>query len=662
MFFKLSLRNVGRSFKDYGIYFITLILAVSIFYIFNSLSSQEYLTMVLQGTPLELAKTVEQLIVYLSVFVSFILGFLILYANSFLFKRRKRELGIYLTLGMERGNISGILLVETLVIGILSLGIGIGIGIPLSQVFSVLIFRMLDVYVTGLSFVFSWTVIGRTALYFGIMFLAVIILNIYSVSRYKIISLIHAQKKKQKLGFTSSWISLGIFILGISLLGWAYGIVLSPNGYDYIIRGRYLLPVFFSGIIGTFLLFLSLAGFLMVMIKKCPRMYYRNINLFTLRQLSSRIQTNWISISVICLMISISICSVSVGMALNQYFRDRNEIMTPFDVTMQVPYGESITDFLDLYELDLTQYTDEVYLLNTYHITDFIFPVLLGGDAMWDLLSYRISDVNPILVSQGIEPVELRDDEVLLIIDSNTFTDENLITDRIEVQGEEFRITNILTEGQLKTDYKRINHHVSVVFPDHVNFEDDEDFITKYTTLSFNYQGEFLSQEIIFTGHMREKIEKLHEDMELNDIFITKNTLIQEESTFTIMIIFVSFYLSAIFILASMTVLALQQLIDAVESSERYHILKKIGVDNAMKNKSLLIQIGIYFLLPLVIASLHSVIALSFFNQILIESISKIGRIGYTPLVSSGAAIVFFVYVLYFFATYIQSKRVLGES
>ena len=132
-----------------------------------------------------------------------------------------------------------------------------------------------------------------------------------------------------------------------------------------------------------------------------------------------------------------------------------------------------------------------------------------------------------------------------------------------------------------------INHHISVVFPDHVNLEDDEDFIIKQTSLSFNYRGDFLSQEINFIEHMGEMIGTLHGDSDIpysNFIeFYTRNTLIQEERMFSIMITFVSFYLSAIFILVSMTVLALQQLIDAVESAERYHILKKIGVDQDVK-------------------------------------------------------------------------------
>jgi len=249
VFLKLSLRNVKRSYQDNVIYFMTLILAVNVFYMFNSLACQEYLATVLYASTIDSIATVKRLIVYLWVFISIIFGFLIMYMNHFLFKRRKQELAIYLTLGMERRTISGILLFETLIIGILSLGIGIGIGVPLSQVLS---------YITQFSFVFSWAVVGRTVLYFGVVFL---------VTRYRIISLIQAQKEQQKLNFTFSFISLVSFILAVGVLGVSYRIVLNQNADYYIFRESHLLFVFVLGIMGTSLLFLSLAGYLMVMIE-----------------------------------------------------------------------------------------------------------------------------------------------------------------------------------------------------------------------------------------------------------------------------------------------------------------------------------------------------------------------------------------------------------
>lgn len=664
MFFKLSLRNVKRSYQDYAIYFITLILAISVFYVFNSLSSQEFLVMVLQGARIDGIEVVENIIIYLSMFIAVILGFLIIYANNFLFRRRKKELGIYLTLGMERRSIAGILLSETLMIGGISLGVGIGIGVLLSQAFGIIVIRMMNVHIEQLNFIFSWSVMGRTILYFGIMFLAVIILNILSMSRYKIINLIHAGKQRQKLGFTSSWLSLTIFILAVAILAWAYKIVLSEDAFHYIFREGNILPVVALGIIGTLLLFLSLAGFLMVIMKVYQRFYYKNLNIFTLRQISNRIQTNWISVAIICLMIFVSICSVGVGMALKEYYQTENAIMTPFDVTINIHADEneeySLEDMLDL-----SEFTDEVYILSTY-IAELTFGDLFDMDSknLFEnatnnrVSNYHISEVNPILAAQGIETFDLEDDEVLMVFNSAEFHENELITDTLEFDGKVYNIAHIV-HAELLTGHKSLNDEVGVVFPNHVQLDYNEYSFRIGEAISFHYKGDFLSQEARFIKYAREVSEQLFEESGGSLFFsmMTKNALIQDANMTSIAITFISFYLGIIFILVSMAMLALQQLIDAVESTERYSTLSKIGVDDRMRNQSLLTQIGMYFVLPLLLAGIHSVVGLLFFYRILVEETTS-GRSNPTLIIVS-FAMVFGVYLLYFIATYWQYKRVL---
>ncbi len=130
MLFKLSLKNIKKSFRDYLIYFFTLILGVAIFYVFNSIDGQNIMLTMSKSTSQAL-HLINKVLSAVSVFVSFVLGFLIIYASSFLMKRRNREFGIYMTLGMSKGKISKILFFETLSIGAISLVIGLGMGIAL---------------------------------------------------------------------------------------------------------------------------------------------------------------------------------------------------------------------------------------------------------------------------------------------------------------------------------------------------------------------------------------------------------------------------------------------------------------------------------------------------------------------------------------------------
>ena len=174
MLCKLSLKNIKKSIKDYTIYFFTLILGISIFYVFNALDTQTAMMEVSSSTR-ELIKLMMTMMSAVSVFVSFILGFLIIYASRFLMKRRNKEFGIYLTLGMSKRKISMILFFETLIIGILSLVVGLGLGTLLSQLMSVIVVNMFEANLTKYTFVFSSSACIRTIAYFSVMYLFVIL-------------------------------------------------------------------------------------------------------------------------------------------------------------------------------------------------------------------------------------------------------------------------------------------------------------------------------------------------------------------------------------------------------------------------------------------------------------------------------------------------------
>ena len=177
MLCKLSINNLKKSFKDYAIYFFTLILGVCIFYIFNSLDSQTAMLKVSSSTR-EIIILLIRALSGVSVFVSLVLGFLIIYASRFLIKKRKKEFGVYLTLGMSKRKISLMLFLETLLIGIISLVIGLLLGTFISQITSVFIANMFEANLTNYTFTFSQSAALKTIIYFGVIYLVVIILTL----------------------------------------------------------------------------------------------------------------------------------------------------------------------------------------------------------------------------------------------------------------------------------------------------------------------------------------------------------------------------------------------------------------------------------------------------------------------------------------------------
>ncbi len=218
MYFKIALKNVKKSFKDYSIYFLTLTLAVCIFYSFNSMEAQQAL-IEMKNSGKEFMKTLTTIISWVSVFVAIILGGLILYANNFLIKKRNKELGIYMILGMGKSRISKIVILETIMVGFVSLFSGLILGFAASQGLSVLVSKLFEVKMDKYSFVLSTAAVGKTILYFGIMFLLVMIFNTYIISKYKIIDLLTVGRKTEEIKFKNPFIYLITFILCVCSLG-----------------------------------------------------------------------------------------------------------------------------------------------------------------------------------------------------------------------------------------------------------------------------------------------------------------------------------------------------------------------------------------------------------------------------------------------------------
>lgn len=295
MFYKIALNNVKRSFKDYSIYFLTLTIAVCIFYSFNSFEEQTAMLEMGKSTS-EYMLTFNKLMAGTSIFVSFILGGLITYANNFLIKKRKKELGIYMTLGMSKGKISRILIFETLLIGIVSLAVGIALGIIVSQGLSVITAHLLAVEMSKYKFIVSIGAVIKSGIYFGIIYLLVMIFNQVTISKYKLIDMLNAAKKNEVVKLKNAYVSIFFFFVSLIVLGVAYALILK-NGVNS--EGFLLISSLLLGVIGTLLFFFSLSNFMIHIVQKNKKLYLKDLNIFILRQINNKINTNFVSMSVI---------------------------------------------------------------------------------------------------------------------------------------------------------------------------------------------------------------------------------------------------------------------------------------------------------------------------------------------------------------------------
>jgi putative ABC transport system permease protein len=312
--FTLALRNVRKSFKDYGVYFLTIMIGVALFYVFNSIESQSAM-MELRENEMAALLGVNWMMSGVSLFISAILGFLILYANAFLIRRRNKELGIYMLLGMKKGKISRILIMETMLVGLLSLAAGLMAGVFLSQWFALITAKLLGASISRFAFVFSWAAVIKSVVYFGMAFLVVILFNTRNISRQKLIDLIYAGRKNENARNMKLGGSAALFAVSAAMLAFAYVGALN-KGLAILHRDAFSLFVIACGIAGTFLFFASLSGFFLRLVSRMNGLYFSGLNLFVLKQLNSKIRTSYVSMSFVCLMLFLAITAVSSGSSI----------------------------------------------------------------------------------------------------------------------------------------------------------------------------------------------------------------------------------------------------------------------------------------------------------------------------------------------------------
>ena len=360
MLFKLSLRNIKRSIQNYLIYFATLILGVAIFYVFNALGTQTVMLRVSSDTR-EMISYMMDVMSVVSVFVSVVLGFLIVYASTFLMKRRKKEFGIYMLLGMGKARVSLVLIIETILIGILSLGVGLLLGVAASQGMSIIVANMFEADMTAFEFVASKSAVVKTLVYFVIMYAIVILLDAIVVGKAKLITLIQAGKRTQKNHAKNPVLCVIVFIVACVMLGSAY-----YNVTAGATELKHLSDVGIQvgkGIVSTFLIFWSVSGLLLVLVKRCKRFYYKGVNSFSVQELGNRINTTVFSGSIICLLLFFTICILSSAMAIKNATNATLRACAPMDVqfhTYPIPEEDgtvreaSVREYLEEAGVDLS--------------------------------------------------------------------------------------------------------------------------------------------------------------------------------------------------------------------------------------------------------------------------------------------------------------------
>lgn len=666
MLYKLAFRNVRKSIGDYAVYFITLMFAVMFFYAFNSLDAQQAIMDLNENKATSAQMMLESIKVF-SAFVAVALAILILYANNFLIKRRNKELGIYLTLGMGKGRVAGILMMETLLVGVIALVVGLLLGILFSQGMSLITAKMFEVQLKEYVFVFSPKAAIQSIIYFGVMFLCVMVFNAIRVSKQKIIKLLHSDVENEKVIGKKTWVSILLTVAGIVLIIVAYYL---------IIKGMlimYLPLVMLFGIPGTFLLFAGLSGFVYKIASRNKKKYYKGLNLFVTRQLTSKINSTHTSMALICLMLFVTIVTLGASSGVSAAVNKEAGRDIRFDAEYYVrpAAAESAgggTAALEAYGIPVGEFYKETAEYARYDsdvdmLADFAdYLDVAQANEMADNMDVHsfagavpVTQFNSFLRLIGEPEIEIEKDELGAVTYNEQMREslEDFSKDgnKINSNGKEYT----LSADSIRIANTRIMGSASVapmtfVYP-------DEDM------------GNFELRDVMVDGIYIDGVAKEKTDQALQALqaqlpevpfsgFTTALTSQDSSIGLRVTISFVGIYLGITFLVTAAVILALQQLSAANDNKKRYATLRKLGAEEKMIHKSLLKQIAIYFLIPLAIAAVHAIFGIrglmSMINMMWYENVYQD--------VFWGLAIIAVIYGIYFLATYFSSKKIIREK
>ena len=660
MLFSLSVKNFRKSIRDYSIYFFTMILGVAVFYIFNAIETQTAMMEVSQ-TKAAIIDSMNGIMSGVSIFVSLVLGYLIVYASRFMLKKRKREFGIYLTLGMGRIRLAAMLWLETIWMGLISLAVGLLAGMGISQLMSLIVSNLFQADVSRYEFVISGQAVGKSILYFLLIYLVVMIFNTLSVSRARLAEFITAGRKKEKNFLKKPLLSGLVFLLAVVMLGTAYYNV-TANQQAMTTETDVLTQVLL-GIFGTFLVFWSLSGFLMTAAGKFRKLYYRRLNSFVVGELSNKLNSTVMACSVICLLLFMTICLLFSAIARKEYKDQEAVKLAPVSISMskEMTDSKSIFDIMEVRGISMEDFQDLVSVY-TYHLDEVTNYTLIGesyGEEYDDQKAevMKVGDYNRAARVYHMPEYKLEEDEYLIVADQEGavyIRNRGLADDReITIKGKSYHAKeNTCQDGYLQMSYQPQNSGILLV-PDSVKLGEEEQYK--------NYvMGDYRDKSKEFAQEMDQNFAQIlnPEQSTYGKIQVTTQSAIYDDSIGTsAMYIFLGLYLGICFLISGSAVLALKILSDSADSREKYQILQQLGCEEKEIRRALRRQNGLLFLLPILLAAVHAIFGI----QVCRTMLSIYGSKGSGAALAVTMALTGAIYGGYFLLSHKCSVKIVKE-
>ena len=719
MLVKLALRNVRRSARDYAVYFVTLVFGVAVFYAFNSIGSQRVLFDIKSHTAGRMLEMTTYFLGLFSVVVAFVLAFLVAYANRFIIRRRKREFGTYLLLGMSSAKMAMVLMVEMLVVGLVSLVVGLGIGLVLSQGLAFATAALMGTTMTQYRFVVSGEAIVSTLVCFAVLFAATLVMNVVFVSRRRLGDLLTARSDNAHESRIPLRMRVGGFLVALALLAAAYW-MLWDNQFAEM-NGEFLACTCLM-VIGTVLLFWSGSTIALALAQRATDFYHKGLHAFVARQVSSKVGTAFASLSVISIMLFFALSTVSIGFGVRAIFVGDVEQTTQYDVTMiallsnHVSPGQS-DETSDAHENRVAQTQEEhpdrlaaaeaagydmaaaiaarnpawndlvraSAQMDYYQEPGMTWGSVLeetkvDGSSMTSTQMFETSMVNVVGIGQfnavralvGEPACQLGEDQYLV---NNTMELSEEVADHMREQAAPITVAGVrltCAPEELAQEVRTgatPDVGLELIVPDAViEAMKGQGALPVYSYLDAMYdceraEGDEILQQVLMDAYPPEgtldegDYAGPSEGWPYDNVY-TADEMTTQAGGLKLLITYLALYVGFVLLVSTAAILAIQQLSETADSVGRYQRLSSLGCDEGMILGSVKAQGVLYFMVPLLVALVHSTYAVHVMN------VGLFAAFGIDPMegIVITAGLVLVVYGCYLLVTYLASRHVVSEA
>ena len=671
---KLSLRNAKRQAKDYVIYFMTIVMAVALLFSFNSIAASSDIAELSSSM-----KSFSKAIMGINLVVVFVMVWLIHYTMKFMLEKRSKEFGTYQILGIEKKDIANIFIAENLLIGMIAFVVGSVVGTFMYQIFTSIIMNLFA-QPYQISIAFSWEAVKTTALCFFGIFALVLFKVRRKIKKTKVHDLLYAEKQNENNHIQNAKGNVILFMISVILLLGGLWVLNLDYSNPVQMTGKNTTITIVLWIVAIYMFYLSISSFIVKRYLENRTRKYKKNNLFLYRNLTSKINTMSATLGTIAVLFAFIMVGGNVALLMNGMMNNEIEMGYPFEIMVSSVDG----DFSKYKEyIQKNAKVLDMYEYRLYNIPKTNLEKGLDGTTFQDRydMGYEnvlgLTDYNHLRKMLGYDIISLEENEAIIQCMKTAekpFEDYIQKNNKIEIAEKQMTVKDVQGDHFAQISFN--GYVYCIVVPDSLleeiaalDFEVEEYYpddyklvaTTQETTTEEFYQGlsdYILYDEVENTAEIDGKEQTYKINIPLGNVMTKGNRTSQVKSFYT-MISFLAFYVALIFVMATATILAIQQLSDSEKYKYRYELLKKLGMDESEMNQTILKQILFYFALPMLIPILLSIPAVFIVAQIFTVAVT-IEEIWRNMALVIGIFI--FVYGIYFVATNIQFDRNINGS